>query len=79
VSLAAVDSSFRWKDGRCGSMVLLVGAGFQPDTAIVGQVCFAYRPRPIMRVRKNHIATDNWEFTNENYDVRLKVVFVINS
>gem|GEM_PF-5240872 len=33
-------------------MVLLIGAGFQPDTAISGQVCFVYRPRPIMRARK---------------------------
>ena len=32
-------------------MEFMVGAGFQPDTAIVGQVC-VYRPRPIMRARK---------------------------
>jgi hypothetical protein len=64
VSLAAVDSSFNWKDGRRGSMVLLVGAGFQPDTAIVGQVCLSTVLDQLCEPEKNHIATDNWEFTN---------------
>ena len=60
-------------------MVFLVGAGFQPDTAIVGQVCLSTVLDQSCEPEKTHIATDNWEFTNQNHYVRLKVVFVIHS